>query len=215
MAPFQGLGFASNAGVEASTALTPLVHGVPLAWSKAQGTWSVLGAHSWGAAAERSDVGSVWGWDTWPPACCTPLSRGLGTAVGAQKQGLQHEARAGKKGRRAAGGCPQAQDLPSATSGPRTRAHAGAWHWARHGISVPLTACCWGAAGGRMCCHTAARPRRQPEAGTAQPPHKPPPVCPQPPCTEPELCETPVSEHNNSHSQDLRHSPTPLTAPAL
>lgn len=43
----------------------------------------------------------------------------------------------------------------------------------------------------------------------------PPPVCPQPPCTEPELCETLMSEHNNSHSQDLRHSPTPLTAPAL
>lgn len=173
------------------------------------------GAHSWGAAAEGSDVGRVWGWDTWPPACCTPLSRGLDAAVSVQKQGLQHEARAGKRGRRAAGGCPQAQGLPSAASGPRARAHAGAWHWARHGISAPLTASCWGATGGRICCDTATRPRGQPEAGTARPPHKRPVCGPQSPHTEPKLCETLASEHNSSHSQDPRHSPAPLTAPAL
>lgn len=41
------------------------------------------------AAAEGSDVGRVWGWATWPPARCTALSRGLGAAGSAQKQGQQ------------------------------------------------------------------------------------------------------------------------------
>lgn len=204
MAPFQGLGFASNAGVETSTALTSLVHRVPPAWGRAP-------VHPRRAAAEGSDVGRVWGWATWPPARCTALSRGLGAAGSAQKQGQQWGCSStrhgqGRGGRRAAGGCPQAQGLPSAASGPRAWAHAGIWHWARHGISAPLTASCRGATRGRICCDTAAQPRGQPEAGTARPPCNLPP-CPQPPRTEPELCETPVPVHNSSHSQDHGTAP--------
>lgn len=149
MAPFQGLGFASSAGATASAALAQPVHRVPPAQGRACGrTARARGSGPTTARPQPTPARPTADPLAVAPTVCAPTSLGVAQALpGGRDWGRQQgrgstRARAGDRGRRAPGGSLRAHGLPSAASGPCARAHAGAWHGARHGISAPLTASC-------------------------------------------------------------------------